>query len=113
MAASALPARYPLPPFGLACTAAVLLGMVAVLWSPALPPVAVLWLGLVGGAVTYLLWFRGLSRMAPTTAAPLTFLSPVTATAIGWAALGQSLTPPQLAGMAIVLAAVWTNSRAR
>lgn len=49
MAAAALPARYPLPPFGLACTAAVLLGMVAVLWSPALPPVAVLWLGLVAG----------------------------------------------------------------
>lgn len=49
MAAAALPARYPLPPFGLACTAAVLLGMVALLWSPALPPVAVLWVGLVAG----------------------------------------------------------------
>lgn len=56
MAAAARPARYPLPPFGLACTAAVLLGMVALLWSPALPPVAVLWVGLVAGIGG---WFAG------------------------------------------------------
>src|SRR4029079_7202240 len=69
------------------------------------------WLGLVGAAFTYLLWFRGLSRIEPSAAASLGFLSPVTATFIGWLALGQSLTPAQLFGFAMVLASVWLSQR--
>lgn len=70
-----------------------------------------LYLGLVGGALTYLLWFRGLSRLTPSTVAPLVLLSPVFAVALGWALLGEDLTLLQLAGFVIVLASVWLSQR--
>jgi probable blue pigment (indigoidine) exporter len=71
-----------------------------------------LYLGLVGGALTYLLWFRGLSRLSPSTVAPLVLLSPVCAVILGWALLAQDLTPIQLAGFVIVLGSVWLAQRA-
>jgi probable blue pigment (indigoidine) exporter len=70
-----------------------------------------LYLGLVGGALTYLIWFRGLSRLTPSTVAPLVLLSPVFAVALGWALLGEDLTPLQLVGFVIVLASVWLSQR--
>ncbi|MFS8143942.1 EamA family transporter [Rhizobium sp. BR 249] len=96
----------------------ILLVPVALLLEPALPaPTAanilgIAWLGLIGAAFTYLLWFRGLSRIEPSAAASLGFLSPVVATLLGWLALGQSLTPAQIAGFAMVLASVWLSQRA-
>ncbi|RUM01354.1 EamA family transporter [Rhizobium chutanense] len=96
----------------------ILLVPVALLLEPALPvPTAanilgIAWLGLIGAAFTYLLWFRGLSRIEPSAAASLGFLSPVVATLLGWLALGQSLAPAQLAGFAMVLASVWLSQRA-
>ncbi|RUM27354.1 EamA family transporter [Rhizobium vallis] len=95
----------------------ILLVPVALLLEPALPlPTAanifgIAWLGLIGAAFTYLLWFRGLSRIEPSAAASLGFLSPVVATLLGWLALGQSLTPAQLAGFAMVLVSVWLSQR--
>ncbi|WP_434711876.1 EamA family transporter [Rhizobium sp. YTUHZ045] len=95
----------------------ILLVPVALLLEPALPvPTAanilgIAWLGLIGAAFTYLLWFRGLSRIEPSAAASLGFLSPVVATLLGWLALGESLTPAQLAGFAMVLASVWLSQR--
>ena len=44
--------------------------------------------------------------LAPTRVAFLTLLSPAVATIIGWAALGQGLTPLQALGMAIALGSV-------
>ena len=70
-----------------------------------------LYLGLIGGALTYLLWFRGLSRLTPSTVAPLVLLSPVCAVALGWAMLGEDLTPTQLVGFVIVLGSVWLSQR--
>src|SRR5690606_18693746 len=61
------------------------------------------YLGIVGTAVGYWLWFRGISRIPATSVAFLTLLSPVSAAVIGWAALGQALTPLQLLGMVIAL----------
>ncbi len=69
------------------------------------------WLGLVGAAFTYILWFRGLSRIEPSAAASLGFLSPLVATLLGWLALGQSLTPTQISGFAMVLFSVWLSQR--
>jgi len=69
------------------------------------------YLGLIGAAFTYLLWFRGLARIEPSAASSLGFLSPVTATLLGWLALGQSLTPAQAFGFAMVLASVWLSQR--
>ena len=95
----------------------ILLVPVAFLLEPALPaptPANVLgiaYLGLIGAAFTYLLWFRGLSRIEPSAAASLGFLSPVVATLLGWLVLGQSLSPAQIAGFAMVLASVWLSQR--
>ncbi|GAA4496969.1 EamA family transporter [Actinoallomurus oryzae] len=60
-----------------------------------------LYLGVVGTAVGYWLWFRGVSRLPATSVAFLTLLSPLSAAVIGWAALGQALSPLQVLGMAI------------
>ncbi|MBX4967652.1 EamA family transporter [Rhizobium binae] len=95
----------------------VLLVPLAFLLEPALPVptpanlLGIAYLGLIGAAFTYLLWFRGLSRIEPPAAASLGFLSPVIATLLGWLALGQSLTPAQIAGFAMVLASVWLSQR--
>ncbi len=97
----------------------VLLVPVALLLEPALPvPTAAnligfVYLGLIGAALTYILWFRGLSRLEPSSVAPLGFLSPVMAVVLGWALLGQSLTGYQIAGMALALGSVWVGQRAQ
>ncbi|WP_349497844.1 DMT family transporter [Actinoallomurus iriomotensis] len=59
------------------------------------------YLGVVGTAIGYWLWFRGVSRLPATSVAFLTLLSPLSAAVIGWAALGQALTPLQVLGMTI------------
>ncbi|WP_428697336.1 EamA family transporter [Stappia sp.] len=70
-----------------------------------------LYLGL-SSALTYVLWFRGISRLEPSAVSSLGFLSPTTAVLLGWVLLGQALSPAQLAGVAIVLASVWLAQRA-
>ncbi len=64
------------------------------------------WLGLVGAALTYILWFRGIARLGPNAAAPLALLSPVAAVLLGWWGLGETLTPVQLAGMLVVIGSI-------
>lgn len=71
------------------------------------------YLMIVGAVIAYPLWFRGISMMSPTSAAFLGLLSPVVATALGWLALGQSLTPLQAVGAVIVLAALASTQIAR
>ncbi|MEV6770985.1 EamA family transporter [Nocardia sp. NPDC051030] len=62
-----------------------------------------LYLGVIGTALAYALWFRGLAVANATSVAFLGLLSPVSAAIIGWAALGQSLAPLQVLGMGIAL----------
>lgn len=64
-----------------------------------------LYLALINTAVAYWLWFRGIERLSATSATLLGPLSPLTAAVIGWAALGQTLTPVQLLGMAVAFGA--------
>src|SRR5262245_1673503 len=59
-----------------------------------------------GAALAYALWFRGIRALSPTNVTFLALLSPVVATALGWIALGQQLTPLQALGVLIVLASV-------
>ncbi|WP_191578016.1 EamA family transporter [Achromobacter insolitus] len=75
--------------------------------------VGLAWLGLIGAALTYVLWFRGVARLEPAAVSSLGFLSPLSATVLGWAILGQSLSPLQLAGMAVVVGSVWLSQRAQ
>lgn len=95
----------------------LLLVPVVLLADPAMPvPTAsnllgLVWLGLVGAALTYALWFRGIGRLAPAVASSLLLLSPLTAVLLGWGFLGESLSPPQMAGIALVVASIWLSQR--
>jgi probable blue pigment (indigoidine) exporter len=64
------------------------------------------YLTILGSAVAYALWFRGIQGLSPTDATFLLLLSPVTATILGWLVLDQRLTTPQVIGGLIVLAAL-------
>jgi probable blue pigment (indigoidine) exporter len=70
-----------------------------------------LWLASAGTALAYALWFRGVGSLPVAQASLLGLLSPVVATLAGWVHLGQRLTPVQLAGGSLVLAAVWAGQR--
>lgn len=95
----------------------ILLVPVALLLEPPLPALTqanlagLAYLGLIGAALTYILWFRGVARLEPSVVASLGFLSPVTAVILGWWALGQALTPMQIVGMAVVVGSVWLSQR--
>ena len=67
--------------------------------------VGYLYLALANTAVAYWLWFRGIGRLTATQVTLLGPLSPLTAAVVGWAALGQALSPVQLVGMAIAFGA--------
>ncbi|MFH8972692.1 EamA family transporter [Streptomyces sp. NPDC017890] len=75
-----------------------------------------LYLALANTALAYWLWFRGIGRLSATQVTFLGPLSPLTAAVVGWAALGQELTPVQLAGMVLAFGATAAGqlaSRAR
>ena len=125
MAAGTVLSRHwqpPVPPLTFTAwqlTAGGLLLLPVALWlEPALPAptpanlAGLAWLGLIGAAFTYILWFRGIGRLEPSVVAPLGLLSPVTAVVLGWFLLGQSLNAPQMLGMAIVVGSVWLGQRA-
>ncbi|GAB1641909.1 EamA family transporter [Krasilnikovia sp. MM14-A1259] len=69
------------------------------------------YLSLIGTALAYTMWFRGLERLPATKVSLLALLSPVVATVVGWAALAQELTPAQLVGMAVAFGAVLVGAR--
>jgi len=87
----------------------------AIWFEPALPPLSnknllgFIYLGLIGGAFTYLLWFRGLARLEPSSVSTLGFLSPITAVVLGWLLLAQSLSVLQCFAIAIVFISVWLS----
>ncbi|MFI0204895.1 MULTISPECIES: EamA family transporter [Streptomyces] len=65
-----------------------------------------LWLGLVCGLVTFVLWFRGVTTLPVTSVAVLGLLSPLVAALLGAVVLGQTLGPVQLVGFGLALAAI-------
>ncbi len=100
-------------------TAGGLLLLPPALWiEPPLPALTsdnvlgLAYLGLIGAAVTYVLWFRGVGRIEPSAVSALGFLSPATAVVLGWWLLGQQLGPLQIAGFVAVLAGVWLGQMA-
>ena len=110
--------RSPVPPNRIAATGWQLLmgGVVLVPMSlvfEGAPPtltgrnlVGFAYLGLVGTALAFVVWFNGIRRL-PAAAPPLLGLAgPVTGALLGWIVLGQSLSPLQLVGFAIALGAI-------
>lgn len=69
------------------------------------------WLATGGTAVAYLVWFRGIARLPVAQVSLLGLASPTVATFAGFAVLGQTLTPAQLVGGALVLTAIWIGQR--
>lgn len=65
--------------------------------------VGYLYLGIIGTALAYTLWFRGLHLLPASTTAMLGLLSPLVATLAGWALVGQTLTVGQMIGATIIL----------
>jgi probable blue pigment (indigoidine) exporter len=64
------------------------------------------YLSLAATAFAFVIWFNGIRRL-PTAAPPLLGLAaPVTGAALGWAILDQSLSPLQLTGFVVTLAAI-------
>ena len=70
------------------------------------------YLSLIGTLLAYSIWFWGLERLPAANASLLGLLSPLVATVVGWAALGQALTPVQVSGMVLAFSAVVWGQRA-
>ncbi|MFV2195089.1 EamA family transporter [Nocardiopsis sp. LOL_012] len=64
------------------------------------------YLGVIGTLVSYALWFRGVERLPAPTVSFLAFGSPLAAVFLGWAVLGQGLSPVQACGALLAVAAV-------
>lgn len=64
------------------------------------------YLGLIGAALTYLIWLRGIQILQPSAVSILGILSPFSATILGWAFLNETLSATQSLGMAVVLGSV-------
>jgi drug/metabolite transporter (DMT)-like permease len=78
------------------------------LWPPAAPPTplviaSVLALGLVCGAIAYLLYFRLIADIGATGALTVTYLIPVFGVLWGALFLGEALSASMLAGAALVV----------
>ncbi|WP_206441551.1 EamA family transporter [Streptomyces boncukensis] len=69
-----------------------------------------LWLGGMGGLISFTLWFRGIGVLPVGASAPLVLLSPLVAAGIG-IGLGESLSLPQALGFALALAAMLAAQR--
>lgn len=70
-----------------------------------------LWLGLVGAALSYYVWFRGISRLGPAAVTGFGFLSPLTAVLLGALIVGERMSGAQLVGAAIIIGCVIWGSR--
>lgn len=108
--------RVPVPPLALAASMNAL-GLLACA-VPALleqawrqpVPVSAVWAAayyaLVPGVIGFWLWFAGASRVSGAEASLMTAVMPVSALALAVAVLGERITPWQIGGCALVLAAV-------
>ena len=112
----------PVPPLTFTAwqlTAGGILLMPVTLWAVPEMPVftaenilGLAYMGLIGGALTYILWFRGLSRIEPSAVSLLGVLSPLTAVILGWLWMQETLSIYQLTGAIFALFSVWLGQAA-
>lgn len=67
----------------------------------------------VATAVAFLAWFAGLRHLGPATVGLIGLLNPVTGVLLGALVAGETLTGPQLIGLAIVLAGIGVGQSAK
>jgi drug/metabolite transporter (DMT)-like permease len=112
------------PPLSLAAVpmlmTGVVMGVVAVAFERGRPIVldaasvgAVLYLAILGSAVTFTIYFWLLANMPATRLALMSYLIPIVAVAVGALLFDEPLRPRLLAGSALVLAGVVVVSRRR
>lgn len=80
-------------------------GVPVLSWTPSFVA-ALLFLALIGTALTYLIWFNELLRAPLVMLSAWTMLTPVFGIAFGWLLLGDVLNGQQAIGVALVLAAL-------
>ncbi|MGW7076621.1 EamA family transporter [Streptomyces sp. NPDC054866] len=71
------------------------------------------YLGIIGTAVAYALWFRGIERLPASSVSFLGLTNPVVATLAGLLLLGQTLTLWQVGGLVLVVASVVVGQQGR
>ena len=67
---------------------------------------AVLWLGLLGSGMAYLIFYRLLSRWGPTRVSLGAYLFPVWGIALGWLVLNEQINSGLVLGTALVVAGI-------
>lgn len=72
--------------------------------------VAVLYLGVIGGAFSFWLWSFALAHTTPTRVALTITINPVTASVYGAALLNEPLTSTLIAGIVLVAIGVWLGT---
>ena len=74
---------------------------------------AMLFLGVGGSGIAFLLYYFMMNTLGPTRATTVTFLVPVTAVFWGATLLREAITAPILAGMGVILLGLYLTSRPR
>jgi probable blue pigment (indigoidine) exporter len=64
------------------------------------------YLSLAATALAFVAWFNGIRRLPPAAPPLLGLAAPVTGAVLGWALLGEALSPVQLLGFAVTSAAI-------
>lgn len=76
--------------------------------------IAVAYLALIGSALAFTLYMFALKHLSATITSLYTYINPVVAILLGWALLGEALTPWEVAGMSLTILGVYVvNSRKR
>ncbi len=74
--------------------------------------ISVAYLALIGSALAFTLYMFVLKHLSATVSSLYTYINPVVAILLGWALLGEALTPWEVAGMALTIVGVWiVNSK--
>jgi drug/metabolite transporter (DMT)-like permease len=71
----------------------------------------VVYMGVLGGAVGYLIYFYALAYLPSSRLSMYAYIQPILATLAAFLLLGEPVTPAMLAAGALVLAGVWISGR--
>lgn len=74
--------------------------------------VSVAYLTIIGSALAFTLYMFVLKHLSATVSSLYTYINPVVAILLGWALLGEALTPWEVVGMGLTILGVWiVNSK--